>query len=135
MSKQLKVLINAVTLETSGGEITLKPFKFKDFDKALGLIEPYLKTLSGVSTAAEVVEGLLAKSGDSYQVLTDLIALLTMVSGQPSDFFDDCGYDEVISLITEVVEMNLDFFFRLGTQLNNPKEEEEVKTGELKSVA
>jgi hypothetical protein len=83
--------------------------------------------LSSVSTTAEILSQLLAKTEDQYVVLADLGDLLSMVSGETEMFFDDCTYDEVLSLISEVIEMNMDFFARLGTSL---KEAEEPKTGE-----
>jgi hypothetical protein len=126
---QLKVLIPERIFDVSAGKVTLKPFKFKQFNQALEKIEPYLKTLSGISTTAEILDQFLAKSENHYLVLGDLVELLAMVSGETAMFFDDCSYDEVISLVSEVIDMNMDFFTRLGTNL---KEQDEPKTGESK---
>jgi hypothetical protein len=127
---QLKVLIPERIFHVSAGKVTLKPFKFKEFNQALEKIEPYLKTLSTVATPGEILDQFLAKSEDHYLVLGDLVELLAMVSGQTALFFDDCSYDEVISLVSEVIDMNMDFFARLGTSLK--KQEASPKTGESK---
>jgi hypothetical protein len=129
---QLKVLIPERIFDVSAGKVTLKPFKFRQFNQALQMIEPYLQTLSAVSTTGEILDQFLAKSEDHYLVLKDLVELLAMVSSETAMFFDDCSYDEVISLVSEVIDMNLDFFSRLGTNL---KEKDEPKTGESKSAA
>jgi hypothetical protein len=127
---QLKVLIPERIFDVSAGKVTLKPFKFKQFNQALEKIEPYLKTLSTVATPAEILDQFLAKSEDHYLVLGDLVELLAMVSGETAFFFDDCSYDEVISLVSEVIDMNMDFFARLGTSLK--EQEASPKTGESK---
>jgi hypothetical protein len=124
---QLKVLIPERLFDVSAGKVILKPFKFKQFNQALDKIEPYLKALSTVSTTGEILDQFLAKSEDHYLVLGDLVELLAMVSGETALFFDDCSYDEVISLVSEVIDMNMDFFARLGTNLKD-----EPKTGESK---
>ncbi|MEY3827336.1 MAG: hypothetical protein RLZZ148_2155, partial [Cyanobacteriota bacterium] len=130
---QLKVLIPERIFDVSAGKVTLKPFKFKQFNQALEKIEPYLKTLSSVLTTEEILDQFLAKSEDHYLVLKDLVELLAVVSGETAMFFDNCSYDEVISLVSEVIDMNLDFFSRLGTNLK--EQEAEPKTGESKSAA
>jgi hypothetical protein len=130
---QLKVLIPERIFDVSAGKVTLKPFKFKQFNQALEKIETYLKTLSSVLTTEEILDQFLAKSENHYLVLKDLVELLTMVSGENAMFFDNCSYDEVISLVSEVIDMNLDFFSRMGTNLK--KQEAEPKTGESKSAA
>ena len=127
---QLIVLIPERLFDVSAGKVILKPFKFKQFNQALDKIEPYLKALSTVSTTGEILDQFLAKSEDHYLVLGDLVELLVMVSGETALFFDDCSYDEVISLASEVIDMNMDFFARLGTNLK--EQEASPKTGESK---
>ena len=140
---ELKVLIPERIFDVSAGKVTLKPFKFKQFNQALEKIEPYLKalvlspeptinasgTVVGESPTSKILNQFLAKSEDHYLVLGDLVQLLAMVSGETTLFFDDCFYDEVISLVSEVIDMNMDFFARLGTSLKD-----EPKTGESKSA-
>jgi hypothetical protein len=138
---QLKVLIPERLFDVSAGKVTLKPFKFRQFNQALEKIEPYLKALVVVfspepainqpteSPTSKILNQFLAKSEDHYLFLGDLVELLAIVSGETAQFFDDCSYDEVISLVSEVIDMNIDFFSRLGTNL---REEDEPKTGELK---
>jgi len=129
---QLKVLIPERIFDVSVGKVTLKPFKFKQFNQALEKIEPYLKSLTAALTTQAILDQFFAKSEDHYLVLGDLVDLLAMVSGETALFFDDCTYDEVISLVSEVIDMNMDFFSRLGAGL---KEQDEPKTGESKSAA
>ena len=137
---QLKVLIPERIFDVSAGKVTLKPFKFRQFNQALEKIEPYLNALvlsppppinePTESPTSKILSQFLAKSEDHYLVLGDLVELLALVSGETALFFDDCSYDEVISLVSEVIDMNMDFFARLGTNLKD--EEKEPKTGESK---
>lgn len=138
---QLKVLIPERIFDVSAGKVTLKPFKFSQFNQALEKIEPYLKALvfspepinpnePTESPTSKILSQFLSKSEDHYLVLGDLVELLALVSGETALFFDDCSYDEVISLVSEVIDMNMDFFARLGTNLKD--EEKEPKTGESK---
>lgn len=133
MISQLKVLIADRSFTTSAGEITLKPFKFMQFALVLALIEQYLKVFSQYNSASQIVQELLGKSEDKYTILEDIVKLLGLVSNKETSFFEGLQYDEVISLLTEIIEMNIDFFSRIGQTLNPPRQEtESSKIGESK---
>lgn len=134
-SKQLAVLIPAESFATSAGTITLKPFKFKQLNEALELVDKYLQIISNPElTTDEMISALLQKQDEGYAVMDDVAKLITLVSGVVE--LDDFGYDEVICLLTEILQMNMDFFTAIAKRLNpkkaEAKEEEAApaKTGE-----
>lgn len=116
-AKQLQILINSRSFSTSAGEIKLVPFKFKQFTIALEIIEQYLLIITTYDKAELIVE-LLAKTDDKFKLLTDVVSLLGLVSDWTAEKFEELGYDEVISLLTEIIEMNIDFFSQIGKRLN-----------------
>lgn len=119
----LAVLIADKSFNTSAGAIELRPFKFKDFNKALSIIERYVNVFMVANTAAEIAERLFAKAQDDYEVIADINNLLTLVMPTPVNI-DDLGFDEVLALVVEVIDMNLDFFKRIGERLNNAQNAE-----------
>lgn len=115
---ELAVLIPNKTFNTSLGEMELCPFWFKDFNKAMEIIERYTNVFMVANTAAEIAERLFAKSQGNYEVIADIHKLLNLVMIKPVDI-DNLRFDEVLCLVTEVIDMNLDFFKRIGERLNN----------------
>jgi hypothetical protein len=132
MSKQLSILIPNRTVETTAGELILKPFKFKDFPVALEIIERYFDLFSRLDSAEAIARAIFDKNEDIFVVMTDISSLIKLVSS-----FDisesELDYDEVISLLAEIIEMNLDFFNRIGERLTPQPQEEPPKTGESES--
>jgi len=114
----LAVLIPNKTFNTSLGEMELCPFWFKDFNKAMEIIERYTNVFMVANTAAEIAERLFAKSQGNYEVIADIHKLLNLVMVKPVEI-DNLRFDEVLCLVTEVIDMNLDFFKRIGERLNN----------------
>lgn len=119
----LAVLIADKSFNTSAGAIELRPFKFKDFNKALSIIERYVNVFMVANTAAEIADRLFAKAKEDYEVISDINNLLNLVISTPVNI-DDLGFDEVLSLVVEVIDMNLDFFKRIGERLNNAQNAE-----------
>ena len=119
----LAVLIADKSFNTSAGAIELRPFKFRDFNKALNIIERYVNVFMVANTAAEIADRLFAKAQEDYEVIADINKLLTLVIPTPVSI-DDLGFDEVLSLVVEVIDMNLDFFKRIGERLNNAQSAE-----------
>ena len=119
----LAVLIADKSFNTSAGAIELRPFKFRDFNKALNIIERYVNVFMVANTAAEIADRLFAKAQEDYEVIADINKLLTLVMPTPVSI-DDLGFDEVLSLVVEVIDMNLDFFKRIGERLNNAQSAE-----------
>ncbi|MBD2653672.1 hypothetical protein H6G45_09250 [Synechocystis sp. FACHB-383] len=121
-SKQLAVLIPAESFATSAGTITLKPFKFKQLNEALELVDKYLQIISNPElTTDQMISALLQKQEEGYAVMDDIAKLITLVSGVSE--LDDFGYDEVICLLTEILQMNMDFFTAISKRLNPKKAE------------
>ena len=114
----LAVLIPNKTFNTSLGEMELCPFWSKDFNKAMEIIERYTNVFMVANTAAEIAERLFAKSQGNYEVIADIHKLLNLVMVKPVEI-DNLRFDEVLCLVTEVIDMNLDFFKRIGERLNN----------------
>ncbi len=120
---QLKVLIPNRTFTTSQGAVTLAPFKFKQFKQILEIVEKYLTIFTTTETAGEIAKLLLAKSETDYTVLADISQLLKSVSPE-LEIIDDLQYDEVLALLIEIIDMNIDFFARMGKTLSLKTEPE-----------
>ena len=120
----LAVLIADKTFNTSAGAIELRPFKFRDFNKALSIIERYVNVFMVANSAAEIAERLFAKAQEDYEVISDINKLLSLVMPTPVDI-DELRFDEVLALVVEVIDMNLDFFKRIGERLNNAQNAEQ----------
>lgn len=157
---QLSVLIPDRSFDTSIGELVLKPFKFKEFQIALEIIEKYIKAIfigempdsaksdksdqeedeeKTVITTASIINFLLEKSDsddDNYAVLEDIAYLLKLVSGKDVEQIEDLTYDEVFALLTEMIDQNKRFFSEIGKKINpspapnSNGEIPEVTTGE-----
>ena len=124
---QLSVLIPNRSFDTSIGAVVLKPFKFKQFQTALEIIEKYLKVILGGEevTTGSIVNFLLEKSEEDYAVLEDIANLLNLVSGKEPEQIEDLSYDEVFALLTEVIDQNMDFFSRIGKKIGQKQEPQE----------
>ena len=139
---QLSVLIPDRSFDTSIGDLVLKPFKFKQFNTALEIIQKYVQFILGGEdvTTGSIVSFLLEKSEEDYSVLVDIVKLLSLVSGKESEEIDELTYDEVFALLSEVIDQNKDFFSRIGKKINpgpaaEPNgETPEVTTGESESL-
>lgn len=139
---QLSVLIPDRSFDTSIGDLVLKPFKFKQFNTALEIIQKYVQFILGGEdvTTGSIVNFLLEKSEEDYSVLVDIVKLLSLVSGKESEEIDELTYDEVFALLSEVIDQNMDFFSRIGKKINpgpaaKPNgETPEVTTGESESL-
>ena len=124
---QLSVLIPNRCFQVSIGEIEVKPFKFKQFNEALAIIEKYLKAILGGEevTTGSIINFLLEKSEEDYAVLEDIVDLLKLVSGRESEQIEELSYDEVFALLTEVIDQNMDFFSRIGKKISPQQEAQE----------
>lgn len=139
---QLSVLIPDRSFNTSIGDLVLKPFKFKQFNTALEIIQKYVQFILGGEdvTTGSIVSFLLEKSDEDYSVLVDIVKLLSLVSGKESEEIDELTYDEVFALLSEVIDQNKDFFSRIGKKINpgpvaEPNgETPEVTIGESESL-
>lgn len=138
---QLSVLIPDRSFDTSIGDLVLKPFKFKQFNTALEIIQKYVEFILGGEdvTTGSIINFLLEKSEEDYSVLMDIVKLLSLVSGKESEEIDELTYDEVFALLSEMIDQNKRFFSEIGKKINPspaPKsngETPEVTTGESES--
>ena len=143
MSSELDILIADRTISLRDkNSITLRPCKFLQLRKILGLINKYVDEIAKNEDAIALTKFLLQDSGE--QGLNDVFEVLKSCSdvGSKSDaeqttFFNNLYYDELALLVTKFLEMNKDFFASLGKKLGKAviSEPEASKTGESKSVA
>lgn len=138
--KELSILIASETVETSAGLVVMRPFKFKDFPKAIGLINKYFQKITEADSSVEIVRAMLADAG--VETLEDICALIELSCGKEPDFYQELTWDEVTNLLLIVVEQNIDFFNRIGSRLGSKfKKEEDNKVqatgqdGQLKLAA
>lgn len=113
----LNILIPAQTVETSAGSITLKPFKFRDFQTALTVVSKYVDLIATAESSGDMVRRILSSGGS--ETLGDVATLIKLTSGKDPEFLDDLSWDEVFGLLLTIVEQNLDFFFRAGERLGS----------------
>lgn len=123
---ELKILIPVEEIETSQGMITLHPFKFKDFSKALGLVSKYLDAFMGAEGAYAIAQILLADSGE--ETLGDLGKLIELSTGKNRDYLDDLSWDEVVQILVIIIQQNIDFFFRIATKLGETIKERQSES-------
>jgi hypothetical protein len=112
---ELKILIPAEEVETSQGTVTLHPFKFRDFPKALGLVSKYLEAFMQADGAYAIAQILLADSGE--ETITDVGRLIELSSGKDRAYLDELTWDEVVQILVVIIQQNIDFFYRIGTNL------------------
>jgi hypothetical protein len=128
MNSELQVLIPDRTFNTSAGKVSLVPFKFKHFNRALEIIERYVNVFMVSQTAEEIANRLFAKVSESYEVLNDINTILGMVivPSAAAIEIDELRYDEVLGIVVEVVDMNLVFFKQIGERLNEKDKSEQA---------
>lgn len=122
---ELKILIPTEEIETSQGTLALRPFKFKDFPKALGLISKYVDTFLQADGAYAIASILLADSGE--ETLGDVGKLIELSSGKDRAFLDELSWDEVVQILVAIIEQNIDFFFRIGSNLGESIKKRQAK--------
>lgn len=122
---ELKILIPAEEVETSAGVVTLRPFKFKDFPKALGLVSKYLDAFMGADGAYAIASILLADQGE--ETLGDVGKLIELSSGKDRAYLDELSWDEVVQILVVIIQQNIDFFFRIGGSLGETINKKRLK--------
>lgn len=128
MKDELKILIPAEEIETSAGTVTLRPFKFKDFPKALGLVSKYIDTFMQADNATAIVAILLADQGE--ETLSDISKLISLSSGKDRAYLDELSWDEVVQILVVIVQQNIDFFFRVGASLGETIKKRQAATSQ-----
>ena len=123
---QLKLLMEKAVFETSQGELTIKPFRFMDFSDVLEIVERYYQRFEATENVADIIFE-LSSTGDR-QIIRDIFMLLEF-SGVDREIAKELGFDEIISLLTEVVQMNMDFFTKTVQSLSPVNQDLELKDG------
>ena len=106
----------------AGGEtLTLTPFKFGQYPKALKLMIPLVSAFKASGILGLDTEGNLVISSD-WMVLVDgavsllaevgdpMIDLCALATGKPREWLENISADEGVSLLRGVFEVNSDFF-------------------------
>lgn len=127
----LKLLLKEKRLTTSQGEVVIKPFRFGDFNIVIELIEKYYSVFSGDMDWKKV---LFENIEHQNKVLIDVHSLLCLSTRGNTQSWDEFGYDEIISIMSEVIQMNLDFFTQVAQNIITVSQPQEVRNnGEIKS--
>ncbi|MEG3437701.1 hypothetical protein V0288_11275 [Pannus brasiliensis CCIBt3594] len=143
--KQLAILIPAREFDTSIGPITLKPFPLKHWNKVFDMIDRYKAlfhedpiTVTGKDgkpqtvmmriSIEEALVILLQKAGENYLILKDLGELISLCSGVEVEKIEELQYDEIGSLLMEIIDQNGDFFRQIGAKINGTETPEAEET-------
>lgn len=124
---ELSILIpdEQITLR-DGFAISMRPCKVRQLKEILGILARYVDKLAETDDTIELAKYLLNDSGD--QGLQDVYHVLKATTSVTDDeIFDNLLYDELIILVCKFVEMNQDFFKRIGIKM---RAKEKMKTGE-----
>ena len=120
---ELNILIPDEKIKLREIEIMMRPCKVRELKHILSIVSRYVDKLAETEDTFELAKYLLGDSGE--QGLKDVYTILftcSDVSGEET--FDELLYDELTLLIVKFLEMNKDFFKRIGEKLNPPKQEE-----------
>ena len=120
---ELNILIPDEKINLREIEIEMRPCKVRELKHILGIISRYVDKLAETEDTFELAKYLLGDSGE--QGLKDVYTILltcSNVSGEET--FDELLYDELTLLVVKFLEMNKDFFKRIGKKLNPQKEKE-----------
>ena len=106
----------------AGGEtLTLTPFKFGQYPKALKLMIPLVSAFKASGILGLDTEGNLVISSD-WMVLVDgavsllaevgdpMIDLCALATGKPREWLENISADEGVALLRGIFEVNSDFF-------------------------
>ena len=156
---ELSILIPDETISLRHGiNLSMRPCQVKQLKEILGVISRYVDKIAETDDTIELAKYLLADSGeqglkDIYLILRNVISIPTEVlekldfdekdnsedkkdnSKDKKDIlFDNLLYDELVLLVVKFLEMNKDFFKRIGSKLKPVTQEQnsKVKTGASK---
>jgi hypothetical protein len=112
MSEQLAVLFPDKIIKTAQGSVTVRPFPFNNWAKAVSIVSKYITKFRGfddVSIENTVVEHLpqmMLEAGD------DLVSLILLSVDRDQAFIDGLSGEDGFALLQEVIEVNGDFFLQ-----------------------
>jgi hypothetical protein len=112
---ELEILFPERSLETSQGVIAVNPFKFKNFQRVLEIVNRYV-SLFGVQPeddARPIVEKIM-QSGEA--AVEDMAELILMGVTCDRAVIDEMTWDEVVDLLLLTITVNADFFVQKLSQ-------------------
>lgn len=127
---ELNILIPDEKIKLRDVEICIRPCRVRELREILNIVSRYVEKLAETDDTFELAKYLLGDSGE--QGLSDVYTILSTCSNVDSQStFDELLYDELTLLVVKFLEMNKDFFKRVGEKLNPQKEDKQnlPKTG------
>ena len=149
---ELSILIPDENVSLRHGiNLVMRPCQVKQLKEILGVVSKYIDKIAETDDTIELAKYMLADSGeqglkDIYLVLraatsinaevlekTDLeFTKKDTLDDKKNKLFDNLLYDELVLLVVKFLEMNKDFFKRIGEKMKNQAEEkleQNQKTG------
>lgn len=115
----IETLFPDVEAKAKGETLTLRPFTFGQFPKAIKLLRPITDAVQDAGIAGMSAAGfslapdwplrlpqVMDEAGES------VIEFVAFATGKPREWFDDLAADEGLALTKAVFEVNGDFFVR-----------------------
>ena len=115
MSSELQTIVPEPILVSIRGEtLEIKQIRVGQISKAMRIAHPFYERLKEAKDAAKKSKSEEAYGFDVYSlVMENTDAILDMVSllcSKDREWVDNIGLDELVSLFSAIVEVNLDFF-------------------------
>lgn len=100
-----KVIPTVKTIIIAGESLPILPFKVGRLPLVLTAIQPVAYVLMGQAdgTTLDILSLVIAHTDDSLN-------LLAVLADKPRAWVDDLGLDDAVTLLSELLEVNLDFF-------------------------
>ena len=119
---ELSILIPDESISLRDVVISMRPCKVKQLKEILGVISKYIDKIAETEDTIELAKYILSDSGE--QGLKDIYLVLRSTTNVDKDeTFDNLLYDELVLLVVKFLEMNKDFFKRVGEKLKPTIEE------------
>ncbi|MFZ6872868.1 DUF6631 family protein [Undibacterium sp. Di27W] len=100
-----KVIPTVKTIIIAGESLPIQPFKVGRLPVVLTAVQPIAYVLMGNAETAklDILNLVIAHTDDSLN-------LLAVLADKPRDWVDDLDLDDAVTLLSELLEVNLDFF-------------------------
>ena len=132
---ELNILIPDETITLRDGvTVSMRPCRVKQLKEILGVISRYVDQIAQNDDMIQLAKYFLADSGE--QGLKDIYLILQATTSIDKDeVFDNLLYDELLLLVVKFLEMNKDFFKRVGEKLKGAIEEQTENSNSQKISA
>lgn len=122
IDKELKTLVPNEVVQTSAGDITVKPFKFTQFPRVIQVCTEYanafIKKPKEEEAQDQTIEEPKEEEPDAMMIALDLVAnnpeglfeLVKLSTGLTQEELDLLEGEEGFDILFKVVEVNLSFF-------------------------